>query len=123
MLLVPVSIGDRIVTMMVDTGAAFTTLTPRAATRLGLDLSGFVRRVPIFAAGGATIELTVGQVRSLRVGAAELHDVDVGLMAFRPGSPLTGSSALTCWLGSARPSIFAAPLSFCVQSHLADTLS
>jgi len=76
--------------MMVDTGAAFTTLTPRAATRLGLDLSGFVRRVPIFAAGGATIELTVGQVRSLRVGAAELYDVDVGLMALRAGVTFDG---------------------------------
>jgi clan AA aspartic protease (TIGR02281 family) len=89
-LLVPVIIGNQIVTMMVDTGAALTTLTPRAATQLGLDPSGFARRISIFAAGGATIELRVGQIRSLRVGAAELRDVDVGLLVLPEGVNFDG---------------------------------
>ena len=63
--------------LLVDPGAAVTTLTPGAVERLALDRSRFTGRRRIFTAAGTYATMPTGRVARLRLGAAELRNVEV----------------------------------------------
>jgi clan AA aspartic protease (TIGR02281 family) len=68
------------VRLLVDTGCAITSLTSEAAQRLGLDRSHFTGRRTVFTAAGTTMTVPTGRLGSLRLGAAELRNIEVALV-------------------------------------------
>lgn len=76
--------------MLVDTGSAVTTITPAAADRLRLDRASFTGRRSLFTAGGSTLVVPTARIASLRVGIAELADVEIALMDLPPRVNLDG---------------------------------
>lgn len=78
------------VELLVDTGSAFTALTPEAADRVGLDRATFTGRQVVFTAGGTSVVVPTGRVPALRVGTAELRDIEIVLMRFPPGVHIDG---------------------------------
>ena len=72
--------GELWVRLLVDTGCAVTSLTREAAERLGLKQDSFTGRRTVFTAAGTSIEVPTGRLASLRLGAAELRNVEVALL-------------------------------------------
>jgi predicted aspartyl protease len=78
--LVQAQLGRFQAEVLVDTGSALTSLTPRAVDRMRLDRSRFSGRRVVFTAAGTAIPVPVGRIDSLRLGAAELRNVEVPLV-------------------------------------------
>ena len=66
--------------LLVDPGAAVTTLTPEAVERLTLDRSRFTGRRVIFTAAGTYMTMPTGRIGRLRLGAADLRNVEVAIL-------------------------------------------
>ncbi|HXG04041.1 MAG TPA: retropepsin-like aspartic protease, partial [Candidatus Binatia bacterium] len=68
-ILVPATLNDtQGVTLLLDTGAARTILTPESARRAGLQVSERATRRPVVVAGGGRIEVPFLRLRRLQVG-------------------------------------------------------
>jgi clan AA aspartic protease (TIGR02281 family) len=89
-LIIPAQIGELSVRFLVDTGCAVTTVTPRAVERLGLDRTRFTGQRVMFTAAGTIISVPATRIASLRLGGAELRDVEVALLDLPPGVNLDG---------------------------------
>ena len=76
--------------LLVDTGSALTSLTPQAVDRMHLDRSHFSGQRVVFTAAGTSIAVPVARINSLRLGAAELRDVEVALLDLPAGLNLDG---------------------------------
>jgi predicted aspartyl protease len=76
-LVVPAHIGHFQVRLLVDSGTAVTALTPDAITRLRLDPSRFTRRRVMFTAAATYVTVPTGRIDCLRLGAADLRNVEV----------------------------------------------
>lgn len=90
MLVVEARIGDGKVELLVDTGSAVTAITAGTADRLGLDPTTFTGRQVLFTAGGMSITVPTARMPRLRLGTAELRDVEVALMDLPPGVIVDG---------------------------------
>jgi len=75
---------------MVDTGSAITSLTPVAVDRLRLDRSYFSGYRIIFTAAGTSLSVPTGRIPSLRLGSAQLRDVEVALLDLPAGVHVDG---------------------------------
>lgn len=79
-LVVPAVVDLSPVELLVDAGAALTTLTPLAAERLGLDRTRFTGRRVMFTAAGNYVTVPTGRIVRLKLGAAEPRNVEVALL-------------------------------------------
>ena len=82
--------GGRRVELLADTGSAVTTLTPEAADRARLDRGIFTGRRVVFTAAGTSIIVPTGRVPTLRIGIAELNDVEVAPIGLPTGVDVDG---------------------------------
>jgi predicted aspartyl protease len=79
-LIVPAIVDLSPVQLLADPGAAVTTLTPEAVERLALDRSRFTGRRVIFTAAGTYMTMPTGRIARLRLGAADLRNVEVAIL-------------------------------------------
>jgi clan AA aspartic protease (TIGR02281 family) len=77
---VPAVVDLSPVELLVDTGAALSTLTPLAAERLMLDRSRFTGRRVMFTAAGTYMTVPTGRIARLRLGAADLRNVEIAIL-------------------------------------------
>jgi len=89
-LIVRAQIEDAWAEFLVDTGCVITSLTPEAVGRLGLELSRFTGQRVMFTAAGTSITVRTGRITSLRLGGAEVRDLEVGLLDLPAGVNLDG---------------------------------
>ena len=85
MLLVEAQLGEVRAEFLVDTGCALTTLTPQTVERLRLDRNHFTGRRTVFTAAGISVVVPTGRMPSLRLGTAELRNVEVAVLDLPPG--------------------------------------
>jgi len=85
-IIVPVVLNGSLKTHMVmDTGATFTTVTPRIAKKLGLRLDRYASKAPLMTANGY-ITAPLSRLKSLKVGNAEVQSLVVAVLNF-PSDP------------------------------------
>ena len=96
--LVPVQINGVSATLVLDTGASQTMISPELARRAGMEIK---RGAPLIAGnvvGGRRVSVPLVRARSLSVGAATVEDLDIGVFDALPGRPevdgLLGASFL-----------------------------
>jgi clan AA aspartic protease (TIGR02281 family) len=96
--LVPVQINGVSATLVLDTGASQTMISPDLARRAGMAVT---RGAPMLAGnvvGGRRVSVPLVRARSVSVGAAAVEDMDVGVYDALPGRPevdgLLGASFL-----------------------------
>ena len=97
-LLVPVQINGVSATLVLDTGASQTMISPELARRAGMEVK---RGAPLIAGnvvGGRRVSVPLVRARSVSVGAAVVEDLDIGVFDALPGRPevdgLLGASFL-----------------------------
>ena len=83
--LVPVLINGISGTLVLDTGASQTLITPRFAQRAGLEAAYGAPRVRGNVVGGSRVSVPLVRARSMSVGAAVVEDLDVGIYDALPG--------------------------------------
>lgn len=76
------------VTLVLDTGAAYTFITPEIARKLGLSPTDETLRRPTVVVGGQQIEVPVVSLQTLAVGHARRDHLQVGVLASFPNAPL-----------------------------------
>lgn len=105
LLLVPVTANtyDHL-TLLLDTGASRTILTPRAAESLGI-VTTRAPRWPVIFAGGKTDLMQLARLQSLRVGDLVVEDIDVGVYDLWPGTSAVDGLLGGDFLGHFRLSI------------------
>jgi clan AA aspartic protease (TIGR02281 family) len=87
--LVPATLNDtQGVTLLLDTGAQRTILTPESARRAGLAVPAGAARRTVAVAGGGRIEVPFLTLRRLQVGDYVLDNVEVGVYPVAPGARL-----------------------------------
>lgn len=74
-------------TLLVDTGASHTLLSPAIAERVGISPSLSAMKQISTVVGGKTIAYPLARVRSFRVGDFVVEDVDVGVYDAFPNAP------------------------------------
>jgi clan AA aspartic protease (TIGR02281 family) len=89
-LIVRAQIGRFSADLLVDTGCAITSLTPQAVDRMRVDRRRFGGQRVVFTAAGTSITVPVGRLDSLRLGGAEIRDVEVVLLDLPHGVHLDG---------------------------------
>jgi clan AA aspartic protease (TIGR02281 family) len=96
--LVPVQINGVSATLVLDTGASQTLISPDLARRAGMQVT---RGAPLLSGnvvGGRRVSVPLVRARSVSVGAAAVEDLDVGVFDALPGRPeidgLLGASFL-----------------------------
>lgn len=88
-LLVRVVLNQRdTVTMVLDTGASHTFVTPATARRLGLSPTARTPRLTTRIVGGRELHLPFVRLATMAVGHAALENVLVGVTDFLPDAPL-----------------------------------
>lgn len=75
-------------TLVLDTGATHTFLTPDTAKRLGLSPGADAPKRTSTVIGGRQVEFSLVQLASLAVGAAVVENVEVGVLASFQNAPL-----------------------------------
>ncbi len=89
-IIVPVVLNRTLKThMIMDTGATFTTVTPRIAKKLGLSLDRYAPRVPLMTANGY-ITAPLSRLKSLKVGSAEVQSLVVAVLNFSSNPQIAG---------------------------------
>jgi clan AA aspartic protease (TIGR02281 family) len=89
-LVVPAVVDLSPVRLLVDTGASVTTLTPQAVARLGLDQNRFTGRRVMFTGAGTYVTVPTGRIHRLRLGTAELRNVEIAIVTLPAGVSLDG---------------------------------
>ena len=88
-ILVPATVNDtQGVTLLLDTGAQRTILTPESARRAGLAVPADAPRRPVLVAGGGRIEVPFLRLRRLQVGDHVVENVEVGVYPVAPGAQM-----------------------------------
>ena len=88
-ILVPAILNDtQGVTLLLDTGAQRTILSPESARRAGLAVPVDAPRRPVVVAGGGRIEVPFLRLRRLQVGDYVVENVEVGVYPVAPGARL-----------------------------------
>jgi predicted aspartyl protease len=92
-ILVPVLVNDNLpATLLLDTGASFTVISPELARRAGLDPATATARSKVQMASGQEIEAPLVRLPAITVGAAKIANFGVAVYAFtvqdRAGQPL-----------------------------------
>lgn len=88
-ILVPATLNDsQGVTLLLDTGAQRTILTPESARRAGLAVPAGAARRTVAVAGGGRIEVPFLTLRRLQVGDYVLDNVEIGVYPVAPGARL-----------------------------------
>ena len=94
----PVQINGVNATLVLDTGASQTMISPELARRAGMQVT---RGAPLIAGnvvGGRRVSAPLVRARSLSVGAATVEDLDIAVFDALPGRPevdgLLGASFL-----------------------------
>ena len=75
------------VTLLVDTGASMTILSPRAMERLRVAVPATAPKILTTVVGGSTFAMPYVRVSSLRVGEFSVEDIDVGVHDALPQAP------------------------------------
>jgi hypothetical protein len=75
-------------TLLIDTGATGTLLTPGVAKRLGISPPADGRRRTILLLGGQQETVPVVQLSSLHIGDATVTDLEVGIYPIAPSVPI-----------------------------------
>ncbi len=89
-IIVPVVLNGSLKTHMVmDTGATFTTVTPRIAKKLSLRLDRYAPSVPLMTANGY-ITAPLSRLKSLKVGNAEVQSLVVAVLKFSSNPQIGG---------------------------------
>ena len=73
-------------TLVVDTGAQSTILSPSVVKRLGVAVSDDAQRRQVAAVGGNKFEVPFVRLAVLRVGDATIENMEVGVYDVAPGS-------------------------------------
>jgi clan AA aspartic protease (TIGR02281 family) len=76
------------VTLLVDTGADYTFLTPDTAKRLGMSPTADARKRTVIVIGGRQIELPLIPLSNIAVGQAIRENLQVGILESFPNLPL-----------------------------------
>ncbi len=85
--LVRATVNGAPVTLLVDTGASMTILSPRAMERLGITVPVTAPKILTTVVGGATFAMPSVRVSSLGVGELTVEDIDVGVYDALPRAP------------------------------------
>lgn len=85
--LVGAAVNGSPVTLLVDTGASMTILSPRAMARLGITVPVTAPKILTTVVGGGTLAMPYVRVSSLRVGEFTVEDIDVGVYDALPQAP------------------------------------
>lgn len=87
-ILVPVTLnGSQTATLLLDTGADASLLSPAVARRLGLAPGTGAPSMTVEIVGGQHITIPVVRLHSLRVGELAVEELDVGVYEAAPGQP------------------------------------
>lgn len=82
-LFVPVMLNDRHrATLLLDTGANFTVISPEMAQRAGLDVSAAASQARARMANGQEVQMSVVRLNSITVGTAKIVNFGVAVYAF-----------------------------------------
>jgi clan AA aspartic protease (TIGR02281 family) len=96
--LVPVQVNGVSATLILDTGASQTLISPQFARRAGLEVARGAPRVRGNVVGGQRVSVPLVRARSVSIGSAAVEDIDVGVFDALPGRPevdgLLGASFL-----------------------------
>jgi predicted aspartyl protease len=76
------------VTLLLDTGATRTMLTPETARRLRLQPPVEAPKHTAVVTGGQTVEFVIAQLSAIAVGASVVENVPVGIALILPEAPL-----------------------------------
>jgi clan AA aspartic protease (TIGR02281 family) len=76
------------VTLLLDTGAEVTILTPATARRIGLTPRDDGPRRRLTIVGGSEIEFAVVRLAALQIGEARVDEIEVGVYDVAPESPI-----------------------------------
>lgn len=88
-ILVPATLNDtQGVTLLLDTGAQRTILTPESARRAGLPVPAEASRRTVVVAGGGRLDVPFLRLRRLQVGDYVVDNVEVGVYPVAPGARL-----------------------------------
>jgi predicted aspartyl protease len=79
--------GSHGATLLLDTGASYTVITPALAARLNLAPRPNTAKRSLSTAGGQKIEVPFVRLPALDIGNATLVDIEVGVYAVAPESP------------------------------------
>jgi hypothetical protein len=89
MVLVSVTLGGRHgATLLLDTGAQYTVVTPALAQRLGVAPPTGAPRRSISLIGGQKIEMPFVRLPAIQIGAVTVSDVEAGVHAVAPEAPM-----------------------------------
>lgn len=87
--LVPLTLNRRQgATLLLDTGAQFTVLTPALAARIGLDVPADAPTRTLLVVGGQRITIPFVRIAVIELGSGLLEDVEVGIHVVAPEMPL-----------------------------------
>src|SRR5215510_7495785 len=75
-------------TLLLDTGAGQTLVTPDTAQRLGISPTPNAPKRPLTVVGGHRVEIPFVQLSSIAVGAAVVEHLQAGVVASFPNAPL-----------------------------------
>ena len=76
------------VTLLLDTGAEVTILTPETARRIGLTPGNDAPRRRLTIVGGSEIEFAVVRLSAIQIGEARVDEIEVGVHDVAPQSPI-----------------------------------
>lgn len=85
--LVGAAVNGAPVTLLVDTGATLTILSPKATEKLGIAVRATAPKILTTVVGGGTFAMPYVRVSSLRVGEFTVEDIDVGVYDALPQAP------------------------------------
>jgi predicted aspartyl protease len=74
-------------TLVLDTGASYTVLTPSTIRRLGLSVPDDAPRRSLKMVGGHEIHLVFVRLPALQIGDARVEDIEVGVHEIVPDGP------------------------------------
>jgi hypothetical protein len=80
--------GKERATLLLDTGASRTAITPDMARQLGISPTEEAPRVKIVVFGGSKIEVPVVELSSIQIGDATVKNLKVGVSVVNPDAPL-----------------------------------
>jgi hypothetical protein len=86
-------------TLLVDTGATHSLLTPAVARRLGISPSAAAPRRTIHLIGGQSIDVPFVTLSTLQVGDAVVENLEVGIHLIHPGAPIVDGLLGSDFLG------------------------
>lgn len=89
LILVPVTLNERHgATLLLDTGAQLTVLTPETGRRLGVTPPAAAPRRSLTVLGGQTVDIPLVRLRSIELGSLRIENLEVGVFPVAPNAPM-----------------------------------